>query len=270
MRLRWVLALVLLFVTGCSGLHTGASPDFDWLRVEKVSVQGPWEKFQELQKPTLEEVAAMGYGVVPPSSPEADARLELEVVEALDINEVGAVFSRPRSLHVRIYDADSGAPVALADYYLSSTQSAVNGVQELFAGVREERSRSKGENKSTAEAPENAFPASEPPAQAEVPEKNSAPASTLLKEQPSQAISETVEQAEEEVPQAALETSQETATEIVREAAPPATQAQEAETLEWEPAERKKRSPWVPRLESWGFEDWGKPREGDGLEEMMK
>ncbi|MDY6850021.1 MAG: hypothetical protein SV239_13035 [Thermodesulfobacteriota bacterium] len=270
MRPRWILAFMLLFVAGCSGLHTGASPAFDWSRVEKISVQGPWEKYRELQTPTLQEVAAMGYGVVPPSSPEADARLELEVVEALDINEVGAVFSRPKSLHVRIYDADSGAPVALADYYLSSTQSAVDGVQELFAGVRKERVSSKGGNKSTAAAPENAPPANEPPAQAEVPEKSSAPASALPQKQPAQAASGTVKKAEEEVPQAAQEKSQETATEAVKGAPPPATQEQETETSEWNPDETKKRSPWIPRLESWGFEDWGKPREGDGLEEMMK
>jgi hypothetical protein len=261
---------MLLFVAGCSGLHTGASPDFDWSRVEKISVQGPWEKYQELQTPTLQEVAAMGYGVVPPSSPEADARLELEVVEALDINEVGAVFSRPKSLHVRIYDADSGPPVALADYHLSSTQSAVDGVQELFAGVRKERGSSKGENKSTAAAPEKIPSASDPPAQAEVPEKSSVPASTLPQKQPAQAASENVEQTEKQVPQATQEKSQETATATVKEAPPPASQEQEAETFEWDPAETKKRSPWIPRFESWGFEDWGKPREGDGLEEMMK
>ncbi|HDR46942.1 MAG TPA: hypothetical protein ENN94_04500 [Geoalkalibacter subterraneus] len=227
MRLKWILFLVL-FTAGCSGLHTGASPDFDWSRVEKVSVQGPWEEYQELQKPTLQEVAAMGYDVVPHSSLKTDARLELEVAEALDINEVGAVFSRPKSLHVRIYDADSGTQVALADYYLSSTQSAVDGVKELFAGVKKERSSSKGENKSTAAAPEEAPPVSVPTVQAEAPGKSPAPAST------------------------------------------PASQEQEAETSEWDPAEKKKLSPWVPRLESWGFENWGKSREGDGLEEMMK
>ncbi|WP_158414035.1 hypothetical protein [Geoalkalibacter subterraneus] len=270
MRLKWILALMLLFVAGCSGLHTGASPDFDWSRVEKISVQGPWEKYQELQTPTLQEVAAMGYEVVSSSAPEADARLELEVVEALDINEVGAVFSRPKSLHVRIYDADSGTPVALADYHLSSTQSAVDGVHELFAGVRRERGSSKGDHKSTAAAPEKIPSASDPPAQAEIPEKSSVPESTPSEEQSSQSMSGNVKPDEKQMPQAAQEAPRETATETVKEAPPPASQKQEAETSEWDPAEAKKRSPWVPRLESWGFEDWGKPREGDGLEEMMK
>ncbi len=267
MRRIWTLFLVL-FAAGCSGLHTGASPDFDWSRVEKISVQGPWEKYQELQKPTLQEVAAMGYDVVPPSSPEADARLELDVVEALDINEVGAVFSRPKSLHVRIYEADSGAPVALADYELASSQSAVDGVLELFAGVKKERRSSTAQKATPAASTETTRQEKVSPSQAESSVKAEDSASRPSDEQPSQAVTEKAQQAEEQMPQEAPAPPREPAQERAQTAE---TQAKESEAAdEWESLEKKKRSPWAPRLESWGFEDWGKPREGDGLEEMMK
>lgn len=264
----WLVALVIA-LTGCASWHARVRPGFDWSTISTVSLQGPEKAYSDLVATAQEELEGMGYRVLPAQSSEVQVNVQLSVVEALDIDEAGKTFMRPKSLHTRFYKSVDQALVAESSYYLGPSESPRRGVKALFAGVQKKQAQvAAAPAPATTAAPIVAPTASTPAAVVTVPADLSPieePVSVAAPTPRSQDAAPVVA-----APQGSdLRQPQATS---VPPAAPPAPVARPevaAETTaddDWDrprdelPAPGEP-SPWVPRFQSWGLSDWGKTRE---------
>lgn len=279
----WLVALVI-GLTGCASWHARVRPGFDWSTVSIVSLQGPEESYSELVATAQEELQGMGYRVLPAESPEAQVDVRLSVVEALDIDEAGKTFMRPKSLHTRFYKSVDQALVAESSYYLGPSESPRRGVKALFAGVQKKQNQAAAAPAPVAKAqPVAAAPTAKAagvePVPVEVAPAPSVAAETVIVP-PSQAPA----------PVAAPAKTSGTATAPEAVAVPPGSdlrQSREAPVVpaatpapiarpevanettaddDWDKPRGEipaagEPSPWVPRFQSWGLSDWGKSRE---------
>jgi hypothetical protein len=279
----WLVALVI-GLTGCASWHARVRPGFDWSTVSTVALQGPAEAYSELVATAREELEGMGYRVLPAESPEAQVEVQLSVVEALDIDESGKTFMRPKSLHTRFYKSVDQALVAESSYYLGPSESPRQGVKALLAGVRKKQAQAAAVPAQVVTAAPVATPpaskpavvgpvpvqvAPAPPAAAETvtahPSQRTAPVAAPSVTAGSTPAPETVaapQGSDLRQPQAAP----------IAPAAPPAPVARTEVATEatadddWDKPRDEipspgEPSPWVPRFQSWGFSDWGKSRE---------
>ena len=249
----WLIALVI-GLTGCASWHARVRPGFDWSTVSTVSLQGPEGAYSELVATAQEELEGMGYRVLPVQSPEAQVEVRLSVVEALDIDESGKTFMRPKSLHTRFYKSVDQALVAESSYYLGPSESPRRGVKALFAGVQKKQvEAAAAPAPATTAAPIVVPPASKPAVVVTAPAPRPQDAAPVVAAPQGSDIRQ---------PQATP----------VAPAAPPAPSARPevaSETMaddDWDKPRGEipssgEASPWVPRFQSWGFSDWGKSRE---------
>lgn len=266
----WLIALVI-GLTGCASWHARVRPGFDWSTVSTVSLRGPEEVYSELVATAQEELEGMGYRVLLAESPEAQVEVRLSVVEALDIDESGKTFMRPKSLHTRFYKSADQALVAESSYYLGPSESPRQGVKALLAGVRKKQAE--------AAAAPTAKAAGVEPVPAEVAPAPSVAAETVIVP-PSQAPA----------PVAAPAKTSGTATAPEAVAVPPGSDLRQPQAApvvpaatpapiarpevanetpaddDWDKPREElpssgEASPWVPRFQSWGFSEWGKSRE---------
>jgi len=266
----WLVALVI-GLTGCASWHARVRPGFDWSTVSTVSLRGPEEVYSELVATAQEELEGMGYRVLLAESPEAQVEVRLSVVEALDIDESGKTFMRPKSLHTRFYKSADQALVAESSYYLGPSESPRQGVKALLAGVRKKQAE--------AAAAPTAKAAGVEPVPAEVAPAPSVAAETVIVP-PSQAPA----------PVAAPAKTSGTATAPEAVAVPPGSDLRQPQAApvvpaatpapiarpevanetpaddDWDKPREElpssgEASPWVPRFQSWGFSEWGKSRE---------
>ena len=281
---RFGLVALVIGLTGCASWHARVRPGFDWSTVSTVSLQGPEESYSELVATAQEELAGMGYRVLPAQSPEAQVEVQLSVVEALDIDESGKTFMRPKSLHTRFYKSVDQALVAESSYYLGPSESPRQGVKALFAGVQKKQAQAAAAPApAVTAAPVVAAPASKPAVVEPVPVRvvpaPLATAETVIVP-PSQATAPVVAPSVPADSAPAPETvaapqgsdlRQSQAAPIVP-AAPPAPVARPEVATEttadddWDKPRDEipssgEASPWVPRFQSWGFSEWGKSRE---------
>ena len=272
----WLVALVI-GLTGCASWHARVRPGFDWSTVSTVSLQGPAEAYSELVATAQEELEEMGYRVLPAQSPEAQVEVQLSVVEALDIDESGKTFMRPKSLHTRFYKSVDQALVAESSYYLGPSESPRQGVKALFAGVRKKQAQAAAAPApAVTAAPVVAPPVSKPAVLEPVPvEAAQAPpaAAKTVTVPPSQATAPVA------APAAPAPAPTTAATVVQGAGANPAASNPAAPAVKSAPVASEsladddwdkprgeipssgEASPWVPRFQSWGFSDWGKSRE---------
>jgi hypothetical protein len=264
----WLIALVI-GLTGCASWHARVRPGFDWSTVSTVALQGPAEAYSDLIATAREELEGMGYRVLPAQSPDAQVDVQLSVVEALDIDESGKTFMRPKSLHTRFYKSTDQALVAESSYYLGPSESPRQGVKALLAGVRKKQAQAAAVSAPATTAAPIAAAVATVPAD---PSPGREPASLADSVPRSQAAGPVVAPAaiSAAAPQG-RDLRQPQATPVAP-AAPPAPTARPEVAAEatadddWDKPRREipssgEPSPWVPRFQSWGFSDWGKSRE---------
>ncbi len=280
MRRFWLVVLVIV-LSGCASWHARVRPGFDWSTVSTVSLQGPDEAYSELVATAREELEGMGYRVVlPAESSEAQVDVQLAVVEALDIDESGKTYMRPKSLHTRFYKAVDQALVAESSYYLGPSENPRQGVKALFAGVWKKQAQA-----AAAPAPVTtsqplaagsvAKPAVLEPERVEAASTPSGAVGTVSAVPPSQGPTTEVVSTPA-LPASAPPTS---ATVVPGDGASsassaPATPAAKPAPVanqpladdDWDKPRGElpaagEPSPWVPRFQSWGFSEWGKSRE---------
>lgn len=281
---RFLLVALVIVLSGCASWHARVRPGFDWSTVSTVSLRGPEEVYSELVATAREELEGMGYRVLPAESPEAQVDVLLSVVEALDIDESGKTFMRPKSLHTRFYKSADQALVAESSYYLGPSESPRKGVRALLAGVRKKQAEAAAAPApATSAAPMVAPPTAKPAVVEPVPVQVApAPPAGLgtVTAPPSQTITPvaapSVPAGSTPAPEAVAappgsDIRQPQATPVVP-AAPPAPGARPEVATEmtadddWDKPRGEipssgEASPWVPRFQSWGFSDWGKSRE---------
>ena len=281
---RFGLVALVIVLSGCASWHARVRPGFDWSTVSTVSLQGPAEAYSELVATAQEELEGMGYRVLPAQSPEAQVEVQLSVVEALDIDESGKTFMRPKSLHTRFYKSVDQALVAESSYYLGPSESPRQGVKALLAGVRKKQAEAAAAPAPAVTAAPVAAPSASkpavvepvpvqvapaPPAAAEtataLPSQTNAPVAAPAKTSGTATAPEAVaapqgsdlrqSQAHPVVPAA-------TPTPVARpEVATETTADDDWDKPRGEMPSSGEASPWVPRFQSWGFSDWGKSRE---------
>jgi hypothetical protein len=271
---------LVIGLTGCASWHARVRPGFDWSTVSTVSLRGPEDAYSDLVATAQEELEGMGYRVLPAQSPEAQVEVRLSVVEALDIDESGKTFMRPKSLHTRFYKSADQALVAESSYYLGPSESPRQGVKALFAGVQKKQAQAAAAPAPAVTArPVVAPPASKPavlePVTAEAAPAPSAAAETVIVP-PAQAAAPVVAPSVPADSAPAPETAAAPQGSDLRQPpaaatapAPVARPEVAAETTaddDWDKPRDEipapgEPSPWVPRFQSWGLSDWGKTRE---------
>lgn len=270
---RFGLVALVIVLTGCASWHARVRPGFDWSTVSTVSLQGPEEAYSDLVVTAREELKGMGYRVLPAQSPEAQVDVQLSVVEALDIDETGKTFMRPKSLHTRFYKSVDQALVAESSYYLGPSESPRQGVKALLAGVRKKQAQAAAAPAPTVTAAPVVAPAASKPAVVEPVSAQVTPAPPAAAETvivpplqapapavpaPAPATSVTVVQGDGASPAASTPAAP------AAKSAPVATESLAVD--DWDKPRGEipssgEASPWVPRFQSWGFSDWGKSRE---------
>lgn len=252
-----VLCALLLFVVGCSQLHTEVRGGYRWAEVSAVGFEEPSRDPWSLAPVVRAELEAMGYVVAAPGAAGQDLLVRFSTQDGPDFTSEGVLVTRPKSLHVKLIDPRSQALVGVADYFLRSSEAPDAGMRTALAGLRDAMR--------SAARPGQARPAAVPPA-APAPAQTAPAAGAPA--QP-QALAPPVQPAGSPAIRPAATTTAPplTATPTVVEPvavsspSPPSgmTPAPVETVAEEEPVIRsREQSPWVPCFKSWGFEEWGK------------
>lgn len=230
MRLPGLCAL-LLFVVGCSQLHTEVRGGYRWSGVSAVGFEEPSRDPWSLAPVVRAELEAMGYVVAAPGADGQDLLVRFSTQDGPDFTSDGVRVTRPKSLHVKLIDPRSQALVGVADYFLRSSEAPDAGMRTALAGLRDAMR--------SAARPGQARPVAVPPATPAVAQ----PAPTAVSPATPTVTPTVVEPAAAASP------------------APPSgvAPAPVETVVEEEPVIRsREQSPWMPRFKSWGFEEWGK------------
>lgn len=245
--IRWFLIAWFVCLLGCSSLHVDSNPAFDWKTVSAVVLHAPEEDPWLLAPAIRAELQRMGYEVLAAGTGKPDLQVRYFFEEGPDLDTNGNLLTRIKSLHIQFVDPDTEKFVAVADYfYAEDSPAPLKGVAEAFAGIRGGKP-----------TPSKAV---------------SQPVSPLL-ETSRQQQSTNDQQSSLPVPHVAAPqaTNDALLSSAPLEAATnnpmPQTEPQEEPLVPVtvKPKTREiapdTRNPWIPRLESWGFENWGEPSE---------
>lgn len=248
------LALLLLAVAGCSSLHSEIRPGFDWAAVSNVVLQAPSQDPWQLVPVVQQELQGMNQVLQPPAFRDPDLIVRFSWQEGPDFTSDGVLVARPKSLHLQFVDPRDNALVAVADYFLRSSEEPAAGVKVAFAGLRRDIRANR-----LIPAPSGQIqPATEPagkPASLPLAEAVTAPAATPAAPVAAPAspavTSEQDQPAERILPAPVVESTP---------AASPRVEVREDPKVEPQTPALKpmERSPWLPKFKSWGFEEWGK------------
>lgn len=252
--LQWILCLLLLAVGGCAAVNVDIDEQIAWDQIEIAVLQPPPTDPWQLTPAIEEELRAMGLEVAATGAAKPDLLVRFFVEEGPDLNAEGDLLSRLQSVHVQFLDPISKENLAVVDYFYPADglTGAREGVKEAFAELRREvrTARSVVEPVAPAEAPPVPEPRQPIPAtgQAHAEEAKSTPPAPSGPGQARQGM---------DVP--ALREKQDSAPTSDGAEIAPATDRSEAQ-----PVSPQTHSPWVPRFESWGFENWGKEPDVEG------
>lgn len=233
---------LLLLTVGCSPLHTEVKGGYRWEDVAVVGLEASGDDRWGLTPVVREQLQATGYAVVPAGDAGQQLLVRFSTKEGPDFTSDGVLVTRPKSLHVQFVDPGRQSLVAVADYFLRSSEDPAAGMREALAGVQQKiRDAARGVPTWSAPAPGPDRPAA---TQAAVPSTASAPSPQVEAQVP--AVAPDLPPAAE----AAEAASTASGSNMPEGVAPVVESEQEIRSL--------KESPWVPRFKSWGFDEWGK------------
>ena len=241
-----LFGLTILLVAGCSPLHTEVKPGYRFKADSAVVLQAPVYDPWGLVPLMRQELQAMGYELVLPGYVSPDLIVRFSTQDGPDFTSEGVPITRPKSLHVQFVDPGTDALLAVADYFLRSSEEPAAGMKALLAGLHQ-RLRS-----GSASVPAN------PRKQAQT------PARPVVAEGAQQSDAPTVAMPFADIGGAPAPSAESGRATTLPEEIPGGQVAPSITAEEIEPAIRPlERSPWVPRFKSWGFENWGKTDDND-------
>ncbi len=246
-----VASLAALCLSGCNSLHVEVGPHLAWQKVSTVALQSPPEDPWQLSTAIIAELHDMGLTVIDRQTTEPDLLVSYDYTEGPDLNADGDLLTRLKSLHIQFADPATQNNMAVADYFYADYGSEpLDGVKKAFAALRSDM-------QTASVSRIKPLPKADPQPQAE-------DAPPVTRQAPPEKTAESTQPSSFHGGQ----TSSAASVAEPAAATPPVTipSKQPARAIvptTGEPAETKltpkTRSPWVPRFESWGFEDWGKP-----------
>lgn len=238
-RIGWVFFVLCMWVFGCSSLHVETSSSFNWGEVGTVSVQQPQTDPWNLLPAIYNELATMGVDSSVDAE-RADLILQFSVQEGPDIDSQGNIYNRLNSLHLQFIDPNDERIIAVTDYFYSDTDiEHTKGVKAAFAGLKKRLAEKRSELAS----------------QPATVDSNSAQQLAPI------AVDE--EQTDFQMQDEKKTIQPETPTESSLTVETPTHSAPVQSVTE--NIVPQTESPWIPRLKSWGFENWGKQSaEDDG------
>lgn len=257
-----VLALLFLTVAGCSSLHSEIRPGFDWAAVSDVVLHAPPQDPWQLVPLVQQELQGLHHVLQPPAFRNPDLIVRFSWQEGPDFTSDGVLVTRPKSLHLQFVDPRDDALVAVADYFLRSSEEPAAGIKAAFAGLRRDILAGSVMPSAPVQIQPSAEQAGNPAAKTEeaIPrvEQAAAPSPAPVAvpvatpvAAPARVVPEQGKPAEPAMPAPVVESSQ-----------PASPRAEVSETSKVEsqtPALKPmERSPWLPKFKSWGFEEWGK------------
>ena len=223
---------MFFIMTGCSSLHVDISPTVDWSHVRVIEFQRPLQDPWRLAQPIGSELKAMGFQIAETHA-EPDLLFSYFTQSSLDLTAESEVLTRLKSLHVQFIDPATKTLVTAVDYFYPETsdQSApVTGVKEIFSGLRQQIH-------TDINLP-SAAPAQFQELQTEPLKPDSSPISIKIKDNTANNY-----QSEPD----------ETAKTVLKK----------SDSKSNPQAVQQTRSPWLPKLKSWGFEKWGQDSAND-------
>ncbi|SEA62521.1 hypothetical protein SAMN05660420_02665 [Desulfuromusa kysingii] len=240
---------LLLILAGCSSLHVDMLPTVDWSTVQIVEFQAPPQDRWNLTEPIQTELLAMDFQVVEDHR-NPDLLFSYFTQEGIDLTVESEKVLRLRSLHVQFIDPKTKNLVAAADYFYPDNAQPSDfprGIKELFAGIRQQ-----SQHQPVVTPAASVKAVDEPEAlTTEATIATPQPEATLIK-QPTPETSAAKNQTEQRItnPSDRSSVAVETATQNV-------TPVLDKDDEKMQQAVQKTRSPWVPKFQSWGFENWG-------------
>lgn len=246
---RYLYVIMLFAIAGCSSLHVNASPAVNWDHVEVIKFQSPLQDPWHLTQAIRVELTNLGFQI-DDSGADPDLLFSYSTQNSPDMTDEGEVITRLNSLHIQFMDPATETPVTAIDYFypaVSNPPAPVTGVKEVFSGLRQRVLTGK---KPPAVAPDQQLNQTVPvtPIVITPPAQNQESPSEQLQPSP---VPDSI-QVEDHVEDSQTQSSKPAV--ISRETEPAALKKMEDKTLK--PVE-KTRSPWIPKLKSWGFENWG-------------
>lgn len=217
------LLLGLIFLTGCSSVQVYNTENINWEEISTIAIIGPDTDRWDIKSSLDKELTAMGFTVSPDQS-NSDLLLTYATSEARDIGDDSEILIRLKSLHLYFEDPVSQNRLATADYLYPST-----GTIDPADGVIESLAAVK-QRRQTGEASAQSQARQSPPPETIRTNEAAAPSAT------------------------SSSTSKESQS-------PPTTTTQEQEQKQIQ--QQKSESPWSIKLQSWGFDEWGKDKETD-------
>ena len=251
--------LMMVFVlTGCSSLHIDSSPSVDWSHVQVIELQRPLQDPWELTQPIRSELKTMGFQLTEETNTSPDLILSYFTQEKPDLTAESEVVTRLKSLHIQFIDPATNTLVTAVDYFYPEVTQPLApeaGVREAFSGLRQQIHKDVTSQTNLPEmVPTQTLPAAPlvvaPPAQSQ---------ESAIEQPPSDALPVSNEPAEN----VTNNNTQSKTVEIVAPGKEAATTVLEKPDKQAQQAVQQTRSPWVPKLQSWGFENWGKDTPAD-------
>lgn len=255
----WLVGLLfyLFCLCSCSSLKVDVSPALDWSRVSTVSVQPPPQDPWELSPVVSSELRLMGLRVLTGEGAAPDLLVRFFVKEVPDLNADGLRLTRLQSFHLQFIDPASDKTVGVADYFYPITEarpSPADGVAAAFTGLRKNLSRDKSSTQPHAEKAGAVTRQTTVPSAATTPPSSSArhqnapigkalPHTPLPHHPPGELTAPTGKKVQDSAPDDKSTPEQ---------SDPVADQPKVKEIVP------QTNSPWIPRLKSWGFDNWGK------------
>lgn len=255
-RLSTYICFIMFFLmAGCSSLHVNVSPAIDWNRVKVISFQSspqdPWNLNQVIRS----ELTSLGFQIEDTQT-NPDLLFRYKTQESPDLTDEGEVITRLNSLHLQFIDPATDALVTAVDYFypaVSNPPAPETGVKEVFSGLRQQiLTGNNSPSAAPAMLPSQTIPLTPavvaPPTQSQetqAEQLQSAPIPTRIKP-------------EKNVNDSQLKGGNAVATSLKTE--PTALKKPDNNALQ---PSQQTRSPWLPKLKSWGFDNWGQDSTDD-------
>lgn len=238
-QLRVLCFFVFFVLTGCASLHLDMVSAVDWNQVRVLQFQSPEGDPWELTQPIKAELQAMGFQV-DNFHAKPDLLFSYFIQEGFDLTAESEVLLRLKSLHVQFIDPATKNLVTAVDYFypeVANPPAPVTGVKEIFAGLRQQIH---------AEIEVPATPLAQPYESQPDPSTSALlPVNNEPEKNPADHLQSTYNET------------------VSPQPVPTETVLKKADSKSTQQATQKSRSPWLPKLKSWGFDNWGKDEPDD-------
>lgn len=278
-KLAGCLIFLLAFcLAGCASLHVDIGPTVGWDEVSRVILQEPAEDSWQLSPAIRAELQDMGLTVLTDENVDPDLLVRFSYEEGPDLNPDGDLLTRLKSLHIQFVDPATDQNLAVVDYFYAQNQAEkpLDGVKAAFAGVRQDILTSAIAQPQPAPAPVSQSSPDTPVATPAMPQKEAAAAvvspatapqslvgskSTTPSQRPAQESASPEQQSFHAAPVNRSVDQVRSTEEATGVTAPtvqaPAKPVHDRVKPEMREIAPKTESPWIPRFQSWGFENWG-------------